>query len=174
MKLSEQDARLAQCCRSVEAMLARAEELAGHTVVVRILPNFAGTDSRIDAGVLKTNPAFYDSTANEIVVDETNFLVLNRRMREATIAHEVAHFYRDRADAEPIRGEFMGMGMTVNEEIIADRLASRWGYRAEIATDRAAAYQGFGADYCRVLDSSDVDFANLAIAWEQRYKAQRG
>ena len=161
MKLVESDPSLAAVCRSVEARLEGISSLAEVEIPVVLLPNF----DDLGHPVTPRDPASYRRSTQTILINAQVFLSYSIKAAQFALAHEIAH-HAHRSGIAGFDRDFKA----VHPCIIADWLATQWGFAEEI---RMARLSDRGAQYCekRITLSTEADFLPWAEKWEVRFRA---
>jgi hypothetical protein len=161
MKLIESDPSLAAVCRLVEARLQKVSCLAGVELHVVLLPHFKG----LAQPVTPKDPVAYKGSDQTILVNAEVFCSFSTEAAQFALAHEIGH-HAHRAGILAFHPEFRDM----HPCIIADWLATQWGFAEEMRMERLA---DRGAEYCEKLStlSTETDFLDWAEKWEVRFRA---
>lgn len=165
---------LEEVCRRVETRLDHVTELRDLVVRVETRPDFSQDARMAPNGCMAHNPAAYDPVGDNILIHERDFPAKSPRIQEAILAHEIAHCLRLRMKAPLVMATLVeGLQLALDEEIVADEMASRWGYASELAEDRSAHYGSeYGREYGELLSAvGEPGFHDRALSWQQRYLA---
>jgi len=161
MKLIESDPSLAAVCRLVEARLQKVSCLAGAELPVVLLPHF----NELGHPATPKDPVVYKRSDQRILVNAQVFPCYSTEAAQFALAHEIAHhahhagitaFHPESRDVYPC--------------IIADWLATQWGFAEEMRMERLG---DRGAEYCGKLCtiSTEAEFLRWAEKWELRFRA---
>jgi hypothetical protein len=161
MKLVESDPSLAAVCRAVEARLKKVSCLAGVEIPVVLLAHF----NDLGHPVTPKNPVAYRRPSQEIIVNAQVFPSYSTEAAQFALAHEIGH-HAHHVGSTGFRPDFGG----VQRCIIADWLATQWGFAEEMRTARLSDQ---GAEYCEKLStlSTEADFLAWAEKWQLRFRA---
>jgi hypothetical protein len=161
MTLGESDPSLAAVCRSVEARLQKVSCLAGAELPVVLLPHFKD----LAHPVTPKDPVAYKRSDQTILVNAEVFPSLSSEAAQFALAHEIGH-HAHRAGITGFLPECRG----VHPCIIADWLATQWGFADEMRMERVA---DRGAEYCQKLYtlSTEAGFVPWAEKWDLRFRA---
>jgi hypothetical protein len=161
MKLVESDPSLAAVCRSVEARLEGISNLAEVEIPVVLLPNF----NDLGHPVTPRDPASYRRSTQTILINAQVFLSYSIKAAQFALAHEIGH-HAHHVGITAFRPDLGG----VQPCIIADWLATQWGFAEEMRTARLSDQ---GAEYCEKLStlSTEAELLSWAEKWDLRFRA---
>lgn len=162
MNLRESDSKLTKVCRLFEKCVANIVELQNLTLEIELLDSFDNLSEGF-IHVNARNPAAYCKSANKIYVNSAIFFHYPEKIQEAFIAHEVGHAIRILKKASPETVELID----IDECIVADRLACKWGYFEPLKWERVNSY---GQEYVDCLNLwKDKKIFNKCMAlWQTR------
>lgn len=162
MNLRESDAKLTKICRLFEKCVVNIVELQNLTLEIELLDSFDNLPEGF-GHVNARNPAAYCKSTNKIYVNSAIFFSYSEDIQEAFIAHEVGHAIRILKKASPETVELIN----INECIVADRLACKWGYFEPLKRER---FNSYGQQYVDCLNLwQDIEtFNKCMVAWQIR------
>lgn len=160
MKLIESDPSLTAICRSVEVRLGGISTLAAVEIPVVLLADF----SQLGPPVTARDPTAYNRSENRIFVNARVFPSFREDSAHFALAHEIGHDAHDTG----ISGVLLG-AKGLHPCLIADWLATQWGFSEEMRRERLA---DRGPEYCDELSSisTEEDLLLWAAGWEPRYR----
>jgi hypothetical protein len=160
MKLIESDPSLSEICRSVEGRLQPISYLSTVEIPVVLLEHF----NELGFRVLPKNPAAYSGSRKQIWVNAKVFPSFARGAAQFALAHEIAHH----AHNTGIAGSLLG-AKGVHPCLIADWLATQWGFAEEMRSERMVSP---GPEFCDKLSSiwDEEELARWATEWERRHR----
>jgi hypothetical protein len=163
MRLIKSDPSLAAICRLVEGRLGAISSLAAVEIHVVLLPHF----NDLGRPVTPNDPVAYRRSDQTILVNAQVFPSFSTEAAQFALVHEIGH-HAHRAGITAFHAEFKG----VHSCIIADWLATQWGFAEEMRTERLAER---GAEYCENLSaiSTEGEFLPWAERWELRFRTAK-
>jgi hypothetical protein len=161
MKLVESDPSLAAVCRAVEARLQAVSCLVNVEIAVVLLPHF----NDLGHPATPKDPAAYMRSDQRILVNAQVFPSFSTEAAQFALAHEIGH-HAHHVGITAFRPNLGG----VQRCIIADWLATQWGFAEEMRTARLGDQ---GGEYCEKLStlSTEAEFLSWAEKWEVRFRA---
>jgi antirestriction protein ArdC len=169
MRLKETDAQVAVYSQKL-ADIELPPDLEPLEVPLRLLPDFEDEPEARGSDVIRHTFAAYRQSKRTIFVNGSTFFRQSDAVQLATLAHELGHAVCHRARDVGYDLHFAGL----DEEIVADILASRWGYREAIIELREPSY---GDEYSEIL-RSDTEVAQDELVermekWWQAYHLRK-
>lgn len=155
MKLIE--SVLGEVCRNVEARLQSVSYLQDVELNVVLLADFAGT------GLASHNPTGYNLNSHKIWINGSVFPSCSTEKRIFALAHEISH-HAFNVGLAPTNSGFRSIRPQARC-FVADWLATRWGFGAEMKSERMG---DLGEEYCKQLLAleSETEFLEWVRNWE--------
>lgn len=162
MKLIE--AVLGEVCRNVEARLQAVPYLQDVELNVVLLPNFTSI------GLAPHNPTGYSLTSHEIWINGSVFPSCSLEKRIFALAHEVGH-HSFNVGLAPTNSGFGSISPRARC-FVADWLATRWGFGAEMKGQRT---EDLGEEYCKQLLAleNETEFLEWIRNWKPPRKKKK-
>ena len=148
MKLQEQLSELSSLCREFESKTESIIALKDFSIKVDQKENLS--EYQIDQSILSTY-AIYHRVEQVIIINRSEFKLLERGHKLAVLSHEVGHAFRHQINAEPLTSL---IGTAVSDCIPADRLACSWGFAESLLDMRM---EDYGSEYCDCLRKWEIE-----------------